>query len=91
MTPVAVRLPPDVEQRLRSLAERSGRSKASLEDLEDEELALERPRNPDQRWTLDELERGFDLERAGRACQDHPFACFDEWSSDVDTEGYASL
>ena len=80
---LAVRLPPHVEQRLRSLAERTGRSKASfareaivryLEDLEDEELALERLRNrgagaaraeqhPDRRWTLDELVRGVDLER----------------------------
>jgi antitoxin PrlF len=23
--------------------------------------------------------------------QDDPFACFDEWSSEADTEGYASL
>ena len=68
---LAVRLPPEVEQRLSSLAERTGRSKASyareaivryLEDLEDEQLALERLDNPDRRWTLDELERGIDLE-----------------------------
>ena len=69
---LAVRLPPHIEQRLRSLAERTGRSRASfareaivryLEDLEDEELALERLDNPGRRWTLDELERGVDLER----------------------------
>jgi RHH-type transcriptional regulator, rel operon repressor / antitoxin RelB len=69
---LAIRLPPEVEQRLQSLAERTGRSKASfareaivryLEDLDDEELVLERLRNPDRRWTLDELERGVDLER----------------------------
>ena len=69
---IAVRLPPEVEQRLKSLADRTGRSKASyareaivryLEDLEDEQLALERLRNPDRRWTLEELERGLDLER----------------------------
>ena len=69
---LAVRLPPEIDQRLQSLAKRSGRSKASyareaiiryLEDLEDEQLALERLNNPDRRWTLDELERGVDLER----------------------------
>lgn len=69
---LAVRLPPEVEQRLQSLAARTGRSKASyareaivryLEDLEDEQVALERLDNPDRRWTLDELERGIDLER----------------------------
>ena len=69
---LAVRLPPEVEQRLQSLAERTGRSKASfareaivryLEDIEDETLALERLRNPERRWSLDELERGVDLER----------------------------
>ena len=69
---LAVRLPPEIDQRLRSLAERTGRSKASyareaiaryLEDLEDEQLARERLADPDRRWTLDELERGVDLER----------------------------
>jgi RHH-type transcriptional regulator, rel operon repressor / antitoxin RelB len=69
---LAVRLPPEIEQRLQSLAAKTGRSKASyareaivryLEDLEDEELALERLERPDRRWTLDELERGVDLER----------------------------
>ena len=25
------------------------------------------------------------------AAQDDPFACFDEWASEADTEGYASL
>ena len=69
---LAVRLPPELEQRLSSLAKRTGRSKASyareaivryLEDLEDEQIALERLDDPDRRWTLDELERGIDLER----------------------------
>jgi RHH-type transcriptional regulator, rel operon repressor / antitoxin RelB len=69
---LAVRLPPEIEQRLQSLAAKTGRSKASyareaivryLEDLEDEQLALERLERPDRRWTLDELERGVDLER----------------------------
>ena len=26
-----------------------------------------------------------------RLAQDDPFACFDEWASEADTEGYASL
>ena len=69
---LAVRLPPEVERRLSLLAERTGRGKASyareaivryLEDLEDEQIALERLDDPDRRWTLDELERGIDLER----------------------------
>jgi RHH-type rel operon transcriptional repressor/antitoxin RelB len=69
---LAVRLPPEIDQRLQSLAKRSGRSKASyareaiiryLEDLEDEQLALERLNNPDRRCTLEELKRGVDLER----------------------------
>lgn len=25
------------------------------------------------------------------ACRDNPFACFDEWASEADTQGYASL
>ncbi len=93
---LAVRLPPEIEQRLQSLAAKTGRSKASyareaivryLEDLEDEELALERLQAPDQHWTLNELERGVDV--AGRA--DLRFACFEEWASEADTVGYLSL
>jgi RHH-type transcriptional regulator, rel operon repressor / antitoxin RelB len=65
--PLAVRLRPEIAERLRSLAAKTGRSKASyareaivryLEDLEDEQLAIERLERPDRRWTLDELERG---------------------------------
>lgn len=86
---IAVRLPPEVEQRLQDLATRTGRSKASfareaierfLEDLEDEQLALERLKQPGKRWTLDELER-----------QKEPFAHFEEWASEFDTKGYGSL
>lgn len=69
---IAVRLPPEIEQRLEQLATRTGRSKASfareaierfLEDLEDEQLAIERLKKPGKRWTLEELERKVDLER----------------------------
>jgi RHH-type transcriptional regulator, rel operon repressor / antitoxin RelB len=94
--PLAVRLPPEIEQRLRSLAARTGRSKASyareaivryLEDLEDEQLALERLERPGRRWTQDQLERGLDS--AGRG--DSRFACFEEWASDIDTSGMPDL
>ena len=37
-----------------------------LEDLEDEQLALERLRNPDRRWTLAELERADGALRTAR-------------------------
>jgi RHH-type transcriptional regulator, rel operon repressor / antitoxin RelB len=69
---LAVRLPAEIEQRLNALAKKTGRPKADhareaivryLEDLEDEELALERLAKPERRWTLDELEQGLDLER----------------------------
>ncbi len=69
---LAIRLPPEVEERLGALAERTGRTKSAhareailryLEDLEDELIALERLDQPDRRWTLDELERELDLER----------------------------
>ena len=69
---LAIRLPPEVEERLGALAERTGRTKSAhareailryLEDLEDELIALERLDPPDRRWALDELERELDLER----------------------------
>jgi RHH-type rel operon transcriptional repressor/antitoxin RelB len=69
---LAIRLPPDIEQRLEALAEKTGRTKTYyareaivryLEDLEDEALALERLKKPSRRWTLEALERELDLER----------------------------
>ena len=69
---LAVRLPPEIEQRLDALVEKTGRPKSYhareailryLEDLEDEQLALERLAKPERRWTLEELEQGVDLER----------------------------
>jgi RHH-type rel operon transcriptional repressor/antitoxin RelB len=68
----AIQLPPDVEQRLKVVAERTGRSQSEhaseailryLEDLEDELIARERLARPERRWTLDDLERELDLER----------------------------
>jgi RHH-type rel operon transcriptional repressor/antitoxin RelB len=69
---LAVQLPDEIEERLGALAKKTGRSKAHhareaivryLEDLEDEQLALERLAKPERRWTLDELAQGLDLER----------------------------
>jgi len=67
---LAIQLPPDVEQRLKVVAERTGRSQSEhareailryLEDLEDALIALERLERPERRWTLDDLERELDL------------------------------
>jgi RHH-type rel operon transcriptional repressor/antitoxin RelB len=69
---LAIQLPPDVEQRLKVVAERTGRSQSEhareailryLEDLEDALIALERLERPERRWTLDDLERELDLGR----------------------------
>lgn len=96
---IAVRLPPKVEQRLQKLAARTGRSKASfareaierfLEDLEDEQLAIERLKEPGKRSTLDELERGFTPGERPES-QYNPFTHFEEWASEADTKGYRSL
>jgi predicted DNA-binding protein len=84
---LAVRLPPEIEQRLQSLAERTGRSKAFhareailryLDVLEDERL------HP----VLQTEETARGRERAGG---DDPFACFEEWASGTDTLGYSLL
>jgi len=68
---LAIRLAPEIEQRLADLAARTGRTKTyyareailrHLEDLEDTYLALERLEHPAKRWTQEELEQGVDLE-----------------------------
>ena len=69
---LAIRLPEEFEQRLQSLAAKTGRTKSfyareaiieHLEDLEDYYLAVHRIENPPERvWTLDELEQSCDLE-----------------------------
>lgn len=69
---LAVRLPEEIEKRLQKLAAKTGRTRSyyvreavieHLEDLEDTYLAVERLKTPAKRWTLDEIERGVDVER----------------------------
>jgi RHH-type rel operon transcriptional repressor/antitoxin RelB len=72
LSTLAIQLPPEVEQRLKAIAERTGRSQSEhareailryLEDFEDELIALERLERPERRWTLEDLERELDLAR----------------------------
>ena len=69
---LAIRLPEDIENRLKVLAEKTGRTKTfyakeaileHLADIEDKYLALNRLENPGKRWSLDELEQELDLDR----------------------------
>ncbi len=69
---LAIRLPEDIENRLKELADKTGRTKTfyakeaileHLEDMEDKYLALNRLENPGKRWLLDELEQDLDLDR----------------------------
>lgn len=68
---LAIRISQDIENRLQYLAQKTGRTKTYyakeailrfLEDMEDEYLALSRLEKPTKRWTMDELEKGVDLE-----------------------------
>ncbi len=68
---LAIRIPSDIEDRLQNLAHKTGRTKTYYakeaimrftEDLEDEYLALSRLEKPSKRWTLEELEKGIDLD-----------------------------
>jgi RHH-type rel operon transcriptional repressor/antitoxin RelB len=68
---LAIRLPPEIEERLERLAKLTGRTKTyyareailrHLEDLEDTFLAVERLQQPAKRWTQEELEQGLDVD-----------------------------
>lgn len=68
---LAVRLPQEIEERLTELAARTGRTKSyyvrealltHLDDLEDMYLAASRLKQPERRWTQEELEQGLDLD-----------------------------
>ena len=67
---LAIRLKPEIEDRLESLAKQTGRTKTYyareailkyLDDLEDQYLALHRLENPEKRWALEDLEKNIDL------------------------------
>ncbi|MBN2569981.1 MAG: ribbon-helix-helix protein, CopG family [Deltaproteobacteria bacterium] len=68
---LAIRLKPEIEDRLDALAKRTGRTKTyyvreailkHIDDLEDQYLAMDRLEYPEEYWTLEELEQGRDLE-----------------------------
>lgn len=69
--PITVRLGSEVEKRLDTLAKLTGRTKTyyirraleeKLNDLEDLYIAEQRLEEPEQRWSLEQLERNDDLE-----------------------------
>lgn len=71
MNMLAIRVSHEIENRLQLLAKKTGRTKTYyareailryVEDMEDEYLALSRIETPTKRWTLDDLEKGRDLE-----------------------------
>ena len=68
---LAIKLPKEIENRLAELATKTGRTKTyyvreaileHLDELEEKYLAIERLEKPGKRWTLDEVEKGIDLE-----------------------------
>ncbi|MEP0006056.1 MAG: type II toxin-antitoxin system VapB family antitoxin [Balneola sp.] len=69
--PITVRLGESVERRLDELAKLTGRTKTyyirqaleeKLDEMEDLYMAEQRIEEPQKRWSLDEIERGDDLE-----------------------------
>ena len=67
---LAIRLSPDIEERLDQLAKKTGRTKTFyareaiveyLDDLEDYYLAVERLKSPGRRWTMEEVEEELGL------------------------------
>ncbi len=70
-TMLSIRLDPEIEERLRQLAEKTGRTKSfyvreaileHLEEMEDRYLAIDRLEKPARRLTLDEVEQELDLD-----------------------------
>jgi RHH-type rel operon transcriptional repressor/antitoxin RelB len=68
---LAIRLTSEIENRLASLAEKTGRTKTYyarkaildlIEDMEDGYLALDRLETPQKIWKQEDLEAGRDLE-----------------------------
>ena len=68
---LSIRLNDDIENRLNRLSQRTKRSKTyyvreaiedHIDDLEDIYLSLDRLEKPAKRWSLDDLEKGIDVE-----------------------------
>ena len=68
---LAIRLPEEIEKRLADLAAKTGRTKTfyakeaileHLGEMEDKYLAVTRLENPGKRFSLDEMEQGFDVD-----------------------------
>ncbi len=68
---LAIRLPKEIENRLSTLAAKTGRTKTfyakeaildHLDDMEDKYLALNRLEDPSKRWTLEQVEQDLDVE-----------------------------
>lgn len=68
---LSIRLNDDVGKRLNELSQKTGRSKTyyvreaiedHIDDLEDIYLSLNRLEKPAKRWSLDDLEKGVDVE-----------------------------
>jgi RHH-type transcriptional regulator, rel operon repressor / antitoxin RelB len=69
---LALRLPPEIEERLETMAKKTGRTKSFyareailkyLEDLEDYYIAKRRAKNPGRLYSLEEVERELGLGR----------------------------
>ncbi|UJP02384.1 MAG: TraY domain-containing protein [Nitrosomonas sp.] len=68
---LAIKLPEEIENRLAELAAKTGRTKTyyvreaileHLDELEEKYLAIDRLEKAGKYWTLDEVEKGIDLE-----------------------------
>ena len=68
---LAIKLPEEIENRLAELAAKTGCTKTyyvreaileHLDELEEKYLAIDRLEKVGKRWTLDEVEKGIDLE-----------------------------
>ena len=66
---LVIRLPEEIEARLKDLAARTGRTKTfyakeailkHIDEIEDKYLAINRLENPGKRWALDEMEQDLD-------------------------------
>ena len=68
---LAIRLPDEIEGRINNLAAQTGRTKTfyvkeailqHLDDMEDKYLALSPLENPSERISLDDMEKGLDVD-----------------------------